>query len=128
VDSDPAKVRHVRAAVGASKVPPGTAVHIDEGDSRRLVDVPDGTVTAVVTDPPWGEYAGETYDLDALYSPFLRQLCRVCVPGARGVLLLHRENPVERMIRENGLAISVVEATPVLVAGRKATVLRLRVN
>lgn len=128
VDSDPGKVRHLQGVLSRKTLPAGTSVHVTVGDSRTLADLADATVTVVVTDPPWGEYAADAYDIGELYPRFLRQLCRVCVPGARGVLLLHREHPVKRMIREHELPIRVRGTADVLVAGRKTTVLRLTIN
>jgi hypothetical protein len=44
------------------------------------------------------------------------------------ILLVSRENPVERIIRERELPMKIVDRTGVLVAGRKATVVRLSVH
>jgi predicted RNA methylase len=128
VDSDAAKVQHVRKMLIHRKLPGGTTVHVTEDDSRTLPGIPDGSITSVVTDPPWGEYAERAYDIPTLYSRFLHQLTRVCAVGARVILLVSRENPVERIIRERELPMKIVDRTGVLVAGRKATVVRLAVH
>jgi hypothetical protein len=93
-------------------------------DARRLTGVADGSVSAIVTDPPWGEHE----ELDVPYAEFAATLLasfdRV-LDRRRGRLVLlvaRRTAPVvEAAWRAGPLALS--STLPILVNGHPATVL-----
>ena len=76
VDADAAKIRRLQDL--ASRLPSPVRLEVD--DARRLAGITDGSVTRIVTDPPWGEFGGAR-NLDGLYKGFLRQFDRVVAPN-----------------------------------------------
>lgn len=85
-------------------------------DALAMESIPDHSVDAVITDPPWGAYT-KLEDMYAFYSRFLRELRRVLTANGRAVLLVPREKDVERALKEGWQQAA---AYPVLVSGKKA--------
>ncbi len=88
-------------------------IEVSEMDAQTLEGIPDRSVDAVVTDPPWGMYDAGMFDLEQ----FLSSLSRVCKPGARIVLLLGRtvSLPEHSKMKKR-------KTMDILVSGQKATV------
>ncbi|MGH4015688.1 MAG: hypothetical protein ACRDSL_17545 [Pseudonocardiaceae bacterium] len=118
----------VRLAELRTQLPPrlvqSRKVRLLDEDAAELPSVPTGSITSVVTDPPWGEH--ET--LAVLYETFARRMLagldRVLDPRAgRLVLLLSRwaAEPVAALWERADLRIDA--AHNILVNGHPATVL-----
>ncbi|MGW2475318.1 TRM11 family SAM-dependent methyltransferase [Streptomyces sp. NPDC001665] len=98
-------------------------VRLLDEDAMVLPSVPDGSVDAVVTDPPWGEYE----ELPVSYEEFVRattnSLARVLNPTkGRYVLLCARRGApaVDTALTNAGLAVRATHE--ILVNGHPATV------
>jgi 23S rRNA G2445 N2-methylase RlmL len=117
VDSDAAKIRRLQDL--ASRLPAPARLEVD--DARRLAGAPDGSVTRIVTDPPWGEFGG-TRNLDGLYKGFLRQFDRVLAADGIAVLLTGRNCPLAGLLESSGVSLRIRQDHNVLISGKKATV------
>ena len=95
---------------------PGVQVRL--WDAADLTEVADGSVDAVITDPPWGVFE-KIEDLYGFYSKIMREMRRVVTGEGRGVFLLPRDKEVDRAV---ATLWRVVERYPVLVSGREAQV------
>ncbi len=123
--------RLIYSDLAATEQPPRLAgvrgpgkVQVLAEDARRLPGVEDGSVSAIVTDPPWGEHE----QLDVPYAEFAADLLTAfdrVLDRRRGRLVLlvaRRTAPVvEAAWRAVPLALGA--ALPVLVNGHPATVL-----
>jgi len=95
-------------------------------DARDLSGFEEGSVTALVTDPPWGRYEGGVGTgeaMDALAS-FMTSARRIIAPGSHMVLLLERDM-AEALIRSSPALrpYRLEERLDVLISGMKASVL-----
>ncbi len=86
-------------------------------DALTLAHLADASIDAVVTDPPWGDFAALA-DAGAFYAQMLRSMKRVLKPDGRAVVLTARKRELARAAQENGF--SVVDTIHTLVNGKKA--------
>jgi 16S rRNA G966 N2-methylase RsmD len=97
-----------------------TRVHTTSLDFRDLY-VAEASVSAVVTDPPWGHYAATTTSLGSLYQDVARFAIRVLVTGGSLVVLTGAgRDATEALTRRKELAL--VDRFRVLINGRKAEI------
>jgi tRNA G10 N-methylase Trm11 len=112
-------IRRQKTTVQAS-----AGVRWTHADFREL-DVAAGSVAAVVTDPPWGVFEDVREGVDALYGEIGSAAYQWLAPGGALVLLTGApESAVDRLLGSDHLRIEL--ELPVLVNGRKATVIRAR--
>jgi tRNA G10 N-methylase Trm11 len=107
---------------GAGRSP----VIVKVGDARRLDAVEDGSIDRVVTDPPWGFFDGSLGDPLDFYRAVLAELSRVTRPGGLVIVLLGRRELVQPLTDELSTQLSLLARYDVLVAGKKAVVLKWR--
>lgn len=97
VDLDAVVLDCARRNIEASDVK-GTAC-LCIGDIRTL-PLPEGSVTAVCADLPFGQRVGSHQDNVAAYPYMLRELARVTAPGAKCVLLTHEIRLMDSLLRQ----------------------------
>lgn len=85
--------------------------------------VPEGTADAVITDPPWGEYAELPVSAGRFYGDMARIFGRLLKPGGTAVVLTARIDELRTGVEEAG-TLEPGEIFPILVSGRKAAVFR----
>lgn len=68
-----------------------------EMDATAL-DLPDGSVTALCADLPWGQLSGERDELAVLYPAALREWARIAAPGARLAAITHAVSEFEALL------------------------------
>ena len=121
-DADPDKVAAVKAALAAraferrrKTIFPKTRDALDSSAFEP------GFVTAIATDPPWGQFEGGPGAAPAaeLLRGFLNEAARLLAPGGRLVLLVARGAD-----QEIGPCFVQRERLDVLVSGKKAKALR----
>ena len=88
--------------------------------------LPAGTVTRIVTDPPWGLF--ERIDIPRLYASMLRAFSAACAPGARIVLLTARKAELETALAAFGPRYTIEQTYHILVSGKKAALYCLTVQ
>ena len=91
-------------------------------DARDLVQIRDGSIDRIVTDPPWGIY--EKRDVNALYRAAFAEFRRVLKPSGAVVLLTAAAREAETAMVEAGFAHE--KTLRVLVNGKKAALTRWR--
>ncbi|MFW5835864.1 MAG: TRM11 family SAM-dependent methyltransferase [bacterium] len=99
--------------------------YVRSGDGRTLEGFEPGFITAIVTDPPWGEYDRSLGDVDELYSVFLASSANVLAPGGRIVLLAGRAVPVSEIVKPLSSSLAIEGRDDILVSGKKATLYKL---
>ncbi|PIR44432.1 MAG: hypothetical protein COV10_04820 [Candidatus Vogelbacteria bacterium CG10_big_fil_rev_8_21_14_0_10_51_16] len=95
-------------------------------DATSLATVPDHSITKIITDPPWGLYAGSIDKLDALYGKALHSFSRVLVGGGIAVVLSGAPEVFRGACKQLAGQFAIVATYPILVSGKKATVFKLR--
>ena len=86
--------------------------------------IPEGSVDAVVTDPPWGMYKETQIPLKKFYEEALALFSKLLRNGGRAVILsAAREDLESAALKTRGL--SMEQVIPVLVSGKKAAVYRI---
>lgn len=109
---------------GSRRTGTSKAIRWTHQDFRDL-EISPGTVSAVVTDPPWGHYATVDEGLDSLHSDLGVAAQRWLQPGGALVALTGApQTVVGRLLDDGGLHEEL--NVPVLVNGRKARVVLAR--
>ncbi len=113
LDLDSEKAAQVKRRLGPRAI-------VRSLDVRHLSDaVPDGTITKVVTDPPWGYY--DDADVPALYRDMLAALMQATAKKARMVVLSARTEEMDKAL--SVWPELIIEAVfRILVNGKKAGV------
>lgn len=126
-DSDEGRVArlmtHLKAAVPA-KVRKRSPIIIRHEDACALTSINEGFIDKIVTDPPWGVFDDRKSYSSAFYSAVARELIRVTKPDGLVVLLLGDEDEARRLCREFEADLACLDFLKVLVAGRKASVVK----
>jgi SAM-dependent methyltransferase len=130
-DTDPEKVTALKSAARAASKPArgrrgGSPIIVHLGDARRLERIQDGFADKVVTDPPWGFFDAGIGDPLAFYRAVLAELVRATKPGGIIVMLMGRRELIEPLEASHAGALALVARHDILVAGKKATVLKWR--
>jgi tRNA (guanine6-N2)-methyltransferase len=90
-------------------------VVVRRDDALSLTRYEDGSIHKIVTDPPWGHFAGTGTPIDEFYAAMLKEFGRVLRPGGKLVMLTPAPLPMdERFILSRKFNI--------LVSGKKASV------
>jgi len=94
--------------------------YVQQWDALKL-PLDDASADAVVTDPPWGEYAA--VDLNALYAGFIQEAARILKPGGALVFLTSAETTARRTLAEHGFDY---ETVPLKINGKDAFIFDAR--
>ena len=95
-------------------------------DARAMASFEDGFVHRVVTDPPWGHFSNETWDLRSLYKAIMGEFTRVTRVGGIVVLLLGRTEEAEHVVAAAHRGLDFDSRVDILVSGKKAIIARWR--
>ena len=115
-DSDAEAVDATRQNLGAVKRP----VSLSQWDAQRL-PIPDGTVSRIATNMPFGKQHGAGADLRGMYTRFMREADRVLEPGGRIVLLSSQAGLVRNVLRRHR-RLRDEETYQIAVLGTRATI------
>lgn len=100
-------------------------VIIQQGDALKMNFIQDGTVTSIVTDPPWGLFEELNIDLAKFYTNMLEEFSRVLKPAARAVVLTGQPEAFQVSL-EGVPSLQLQKEYITLVNGKKATVFLLQ--
>lgn len=98
------------------------SVQVVCADALQL-KLPGGSVTRIVTDPPWGQFLSPEIPLSKLYTAMVREFARVLRPGGIAVVLTGAPEDLRQSLPNS---LKEVAAYPLLVSGKKATLIKLR--
>lgn len=100
------------------------SLQVLQADALALTGVPDASVTRIVTDPPWGEFATPSQPLETFYGHMLAEFMRVLHPGGVAVVLCGAPDVLRAALAKN--PFEQISEYPILVSGKKATIFKLR--
>lgn len=115
-DNDPQKIERLKKSMLAKK---HRGLLLKTADALALSGTADGSLDAVITDPPWGYYEQIT-DIAGFYRQMLRELDRVL--GPQGQLILLSARKAEYMQALESSAFQCTRRIDTLVNGKKAGV------
>ena len=119
-DSDPRAVEAAQANIGPRYQP----IELRLWDARSL-PLAEGSVSAIVTNLPFGRQVGTATENRALYPALLAEWVRVLRPGGRLVVLTSDAHLLRRTVARRP-ELTLVQQTPVLVRGLPAVISALR--
>ncbi len=93
---------------------------IVRADARHLSHIPDGSIDAIATDPPWGLFREADVPLSELYDGMLPEFRRVLKKGARIAVLTADKQGFETALAAHGFRL--LRRTDVLINGKKAAI------
>lgn len=120
-DSDPERVAGIKSQYATF----GKEFVIGQMDAEDMADIPDATITTIITDPPWGLH-DETIDVEDLYSRFFDEAARVLKNDGVCVLISAQKDLLDALIKERSSTWKLHNKWNVLVHGKKAAVYKLR--
>ena len=120
-DSDPERVAGIKSQYATF----GTQFVIGEMDATDMSDIPDATVTTIITDPPWGLY-DDTIDIATVYSQFFQEAKRVLQPAGTLVIISAQKELLDGLIKDQSNTWKLHNKWNVLVHGKKAAVYKLQ--
>ena len=94
---------------------------VREWDATRL-PLDDGSVTQIVTNPPWGRQIGGVGELSELYDRALDQFDRVLLPGRRAVILTSEWETFKRVLEGRSTLFPIQQVRGIHVLGRRADI------
>ncbi|MCI8441505.1 MAG: methyltransferase domain-containing protein [Provencibacterium sp.] len=115
-DSDPQKIQALKKGELARKFP---GLSLQTADVRQLSGLAEGSLDAVITDPPWGYYE-QIADMEGFYREMLQELYRVLKPGGTLILLSARKAEFAGALENSGIRCR--QRIDTLVNGKKAGV------
>jgi tRNA (guanine6-N2)-methyltransferase len=110
-DLDPDRVRNARANAGRAEV----EVDLNHGDAGRI-PFPDGSIDAIVTNPPWNQMVKAGGTLANGFDRFWREARRVLSPSGRICVIMETDAPVDVLLESQGFALALTQN--VRLAGR----------
>lgn len=96
-----------------------TVVRCD--DALHLTRYGDGSIHKIVTDPPWGHFAGTEMPIQEFYCAMLREFVRLLRTDGR-LVILTAETAVMNTVIEHSGQLTVSKTFNILLSGKKATV------
>lgn len=115
-DNDPQKIQQLKRSPLAKK---HRGLLLKTADALALSGTADGSLDAIITDPPWGYYE-QIEDIAGFYRQMLRELYRVLGPQGQLILLSARKAECLQALEGSGFFCS--RRIDTLVNGKKAGV------
>jgi tRNA G10 N-methylase Trm11 len=101
-------------------------IKIELVDALDLNSLADNSVDKIVTDPPWGFYFGQGWDLSSFYTAMLKEFSRVIKPNGLMVILIAKKDIFENLLERFFNQLELVKKFNILVSGKKAGVYKIR--
>lgn len=119
-DRDPQLVAALRRRTARN-----VKITVAEWDALHLTSVATGTISKIITDPPWGFFQEQTLDFVQFYGEMLGEFARVLQPAGIAVILSARKFDFEQAVQTVTEQFDLVQKYDVLVSGKKAGVYKL---
>jgi tRNA G10 N-methylase Trm11 len=89
--------------------------------------VSNGSITTIITDPPWGSFEGQSLNLNNFYSQMISEFLKVLGNEGRIILLVEQKDQFAKLLSQFP-KITVIHSYSVLVSGRHAALFQLAVR
>jgi DNA modification methylase len=99
-------------------------ITVQLGDATNLSQIPDNSISKIITDPPWGEFEKTRYDLDTLYNGFLKEFTRVLIPNSIIIILTGQKEILQKSITQIP-ELQITNKYDILVSGKKAAIFKI---
>lgn len=94
-------------------------------DALDLKSIMNGSVSKIVTDPPWGIFTQPGIDLESFYSTMLKEFIRILKNDGLITILMGQKELFEKLLR-NYPNLILLEKYDILVSGKKAAIYKIR--
>lgn len=99
-------------------------IQVVQADALHL-DLPDGSINKIITDPPWGEYR-ELPNFKNFYENMLREFNRILGPDGTMVILIGAKEIFESILQDRfAHTFKIKSKYNILVSGKKAAIYQL---
>jgi predicted RNA methylase len=120
LDADPAIADRLR-----QRLPKDARITCGSGDALHLAHIADGSISKIVTDPPWGLFeARRLSELVDFYSAMLAEFTRVLQPGGLLVVLMGQKERFEAALAGHP-QLALAGKWDILVSGKKAAIYKI---
>lgn len=100
-------------------------VSIHQGDALKMNFIEDGSITTIVTDPPWGIFEELNVDIAQFYTNMLEEFTRILKNDGKAVILTGQPEALHVSL-EGISSLQLQKTYTTLVNGKKATVFLLQ--
>ena len=121
IDEEKVKALQEKKALRQAQGPhtaQGPEVDLRQADAFELTHIPDNSIDAIVTDPPWGLWENIP-DIEDFYNRMFVSFKRVLKPDGKMTILTARTAEFEKVVQNAGLKIT--DSLHTLVNGKKAS-------
>lgn len=95
-------------------------------DALNLQVMGNDTIDKIVTDPPWGIYEQEKFDLPDFYIKMVKEFLRVIRRNGLMVVLTAQKELFEKTMKHFYGKLVLIEKHDILVSGKKAAVYKIK--
>jgi 23S rRNA G2445 N2-methylase RlmL len=101
-------------------------IKVRNWDAINLQEVENSTIDKIVTDPPWGIYEQNKFDLPDFYKKMVKEFLRITKKGGLIVILTAQKELFEEIMSHFYGELILIKKYDTLVSGRKASVYKIK--
>ena len=121
-DKDPKVYKYLKERVDKLK----RRITVTNYDAINLQVMGNDTIDKIVTDPPWGIYEQEKFDLPDFYIKMVKEFLRVIRRNGLMVVLTAQKELFEKTMKHFYGKLVLIEKHDILVSGKKAAVYKIK--
>lgn len=100
---------------------------VGKWDGLNLSSLTENAIDKVITDPPWGLYKNDDFDIDSFYRDMFNEFVRLVKPNGLLVILTAQKELFENLLKTFS-QFELVVKYDVLVSGKKAAIYKMRLK
>lgn len=119
IDKDSRMIEKLKSRLGRA------SVLIETQDALNLSKIQKGSVSKIITDPPWGYYS-KIKDIDSFYKKMLASFFRILKKNGFLIILIGNRELFEEVVSSSEGVFKMIEKHYILVSGKKAAIYKLQ--
>jgi len=97
-------------------------------NALNLKNIPNDSISKIVTDPPWGFYDMKNENFEIFYDNMLKEMIRICQKKSIIIILTAKTFELEQALHKAEYKIQILKKLNILVNGKKASVFKIAVS